>query len=217
MLFAELHTSKTLPRLMHACEARTINNSTKWGPGRYAYGSLLRLGHAADSVKHWCVPEFAKTKFLPWKDQPSDHGLESTAAMGYFHITARQPAPEDASLVQFPPVAARFGPTQHARLRVQFVRFIFGQTGPFAKQGIMKKADESARMCNKLWPLGPPCRHDLWYAMEGFAREDYAMTIDAIFPRTVPIPVASRWYDSFPARALILIFLTILVKLGSPS
>ena len=150
ILPTELHPRKTLLCLMRVFEAHTINNSSKWGLGCYAYGSLLRLGHAVDSVKHCCVQQFVSTKFRSWKDQPADPVLESTAALEYYHATARQPALEDASLDQTPAVSMRFEQTKNARVWVQFSRYVCGQKGPFAKLGVSKKADEVAKMCNKL-------------------------------------------------------------------
>ena len=197
LLFTELHPRKTLLCLMHVCEAHTINNSAKWGLGYFTYGSLLRFGHAIESVKHWNLLQLVSTKFRSWKDIEVGPELESTAALEYYDAVARQPALEDATLDDAPTTGFYFEHTKNSRIWVQFCRYVCGQKGPFAKLGVTKKADEVARMCNKLWPLGPPSRLDDWYAMEGYTREDYTMTLDALFGRTVPLPIASRWYDSY--------------------
>ena len=156
------------------------------------------MGHAVESVKHWSLQELVNVKFRSWKDHELDPVLESTAALEYYDAVARQPALEDTSLDKAPTTPLMFEQSRNARVWVQFSRYVCGQKGPFAKLGVAKKSDEVAQMCNRLWPLGPPSRLDHWYAMEGFTPEDYTMTLDAMFGRTVPLPVASRWYDSYP-------------------
>ena len=70
-----------------------------------------------------------------------------------------------------------------------------GQRGPFSKPGVYKSSDETAKLCERLWPLGPPNINDVWNATPGSSHEEYCDAINAMFTRTVPMPIKSRWYD----------------------
>ena len=70
-----------------------------------------------------------------------------------------------------------------------------GQRGPFSKPVVFKSADETAKTCERLWPLGPPNLNDPWNASPGTTSEDYVKVLNSIFSRTIPMPIKSRWYD----------------------
>ena len=59
---------RTLPLQVHVCEARAINNSTKWGIGFYAYGNLL------GGISRNRISEALVHRRTCWQDDPTLEG-----------------------------------------------------------------------------------------------------------------------------------------------
>ena len=73
---------------------------------------------------------------------------------------------------------------------------ITGQLGPFSKDGVQNKAGETAELCCRLWPTGPPSMNEVWYAPTDVSSSQYVDALERLFSRTAPIPIISRFYDS---------------------
>ena len=82
-----------------------------------------------------------------------------------------------------------------AKIWRRFVSFICGQNGAFAKIGPSQKPVLLAEECCRLWPSGPPDGLSKWEQQPGCTIEEYSAALGGLFGYTVPIPIASRWYD----------------------
>ena len=180
LLFTELQRWDTLLCIPHICMAHTINNATIWGLGCYAYGSILRLAHGIESVKHWGVAKHVKNMVL---GPPTMDPILDTASVPISDYDTQ--------------IGSKLWHHRKAvtyKVWREYLKLICGQKGPFAKDGPRNKVDKLASMCIKLWPNGPPSRQEQWTCPADMTEKDIVFTLDGVFGRTVPLPISSRWY-----------------------
>ena len=203
-LFAALHQKKTLLCVPQFCVLHALNNSTKWGLGTFSYGSLLRLSHMLEAVRHRNVHMHVHAMIA----NPLSSGDEiksETAQAYYMQVSGVYPGSSEwVSRCEAPPL---YGPPgengsgadvdQVGVVWREFLRYVCGQRGTFSKNGVKDLTGEYSGVCMKLWPEGPPKRNDRRTCPPSINPQTFTKAIDAIFGRTVPIPVASRWYDIF--------------------
>ena len=68
----------------------------------------------------------------------------------------------------------------------------------------LNNPDELAKKCEVLWPAGPPKQGEVWYRAPGCTNKDYTDMIRSLFGKTIPTPIASRWYEVDSANYLLI-------------
>ena len=203
VLLSELKPVKELLVVMQICAVHVLNTATIWGLGMFPYGSLLRTAHVYES-RHFkglddhiesMLCTAVKLKPDPIMDSENSEHLPCGVITDFCEWDATTPAIPHAQ--NYPETGVELKTDQSHMIRIwrKLLPLIMGQKGPFHKEGSRVKSIEASFLCNNLWPDGPPYMHQEWTCTPGYSSSDYKRALGLIFGKTMPLPVASRWYN----------------------
>ena len=170
--------------LRNIWHAQSVCNATSWSLDRFPYGMILRMAHAAQSVKHCDATGLARNYLDPSDPIVSlaqDSVIQSNTAHAYFYDVQKdlyRDGGETQKVVHDPTGDGRECNARYGRLACvwkRFARLICGKEGPFSRGWVRGKPDQVAKICHSLRHGGPPRNGDKWRSPVVYPTEDFAM------------------------------------------